>query len=218
VSRFRVLFLDLDDTLYPNSSGLWEAIRGRIRKYMVQRLGLPPGRAEALGAEYLHTYGTTLNGLMADFRVDPHDYLAYVHDVPVEELLRPDPALRAMLESLPQRRVVFTNASRDHVERVLGILGIGDLIDEMVDILALEFHNKPLPDAYRRALLLAGERDPEACVLVDDRVDNLLPATEMGMTTVLVGDHDPGSQIDHRIALITDLPQTVTGLIDSGFS
>jgi FMN phosphatase YigB (HAD superfamily) len=34
------IFFDLDDTIYPNSTGLWQAIRMRIGLYMKERLKL----------------------------------------------------------------------------------------------------------------------------------------------------------------------------------
>ena len=37
---YRVAFLDLDDTLYPPSSGVWDAIGERIQIFMMDRLGL----------------------------------------------------------------------------------------------------------------------------------------------------------------------------------
>ena len=38
---FDVLFFDLDDTLYPSSAALLEAIRVRIDTYMIEKMQLP---------------------------------------------------------------------------------------------------------------------------------------------------------------------------------
>ena len=165
---YRVVYLDLDDTLYPPSSGVWQAIGERIQVFMMDRLGLTYDETTTLRRRYFEEYGTTLNGLWLNHGVDPQDYLAYVHAVPVEELLRPDPALSAMLEKLPQKRVVFTNANREHADRVLACLGVADKVDTIIDLFALGMTNKPAPEAYERALGLIGEKDPRACVLADD--------------------------------------------------
>ncbi len=210
---WRTLFLDLDDTLYPGTSGVWQAIGVRIREYMIQRVGIPLDDADRLRGSYLETYGTTLNGLVANFHVDPHDYLDFVHDIPVEEMLNPDPCLRQMLASLPQRKVLFTNASRRHADRVLRRLGIADVIDAIADLFALEMTNKPEVAAYRRVMALAGEPDPTACVIVDDMLRNLIPAGRLGMTTVLVSHDDRHAPVDRRIASIHELTAALPELL-----
>ncbi len=213
MARLRTILFDLDDTLYPSSSGVWQAIGERINEYMRQRLAIPPERVPHLREEYFRTYGTTLNGLVALHHIQPEDYLEFVHDLPLEERLHPDLELRAMLESLPQRRVVFTNASRKHAERVLDRLGILSTIDAIVDILVLELCNKPRPEAFRRALEIIGEPEPHACVAVDDMVANLQTAKGLGMTTVLVGNHRSDEGVDHRILRVADLTRALPELL-----
>jgi putative hydrolase of the HAD superfamily len=212
MSNFRILFLDLDDTLYPSDCGLWRAIGDRIIDFMTDRLDISVGRADELRKEYFRAYGTTLNGLRIHHHVDPLDYLHFVHDVPIDVFIQPDPELYEMLTNIAAKRVIFTNASRDHAERVLQRLGIEEQIDQVIDIITLDYHNKPNPSAYTRALSLAGEEDPTACVLVDDRSRNLIPGGAMGMTTVLVGEEAIDPHIDFHINLITQLTLTVPGL------
>lgn len=214
MSRFRTLFLDLDDTLYPQDNGLWQAISQRIDEYMVRRLGLAPQAAQALRRRYLERYGTTLHGLMVHHQVDPHDYLAFVHDVPVEDLVAPSPDLRDLLRRLPQRKAIFTNASEDYVRRVLRRLGVEDLVDVVIDILALGLVNKPRPEAYEKALALAEEPDPRASVLVDDRPENLEPARRLGMTTVLVNQDGHGSPGHVQVRSIHELPEALPELAE----
>lgn len=213
MSRLRTILFDLDDTLYPSSSGVWQAIGERINEYMRHRVGIPPQDVPRLREEYFRTYGTTLNGLVALYRIQPEDYLDFVHDLPIEDKLQPNPELRFMLESLPQRRVVFTNASRKHAERVLECLGVRHAIDAIVDILALELCNKPRPEAFRRALNIVGEPDPQACVAVDDLPSNLQTAKSLGMTTVLVGNHYADAGIDRRIPRVTELLRALPELL-----
>jgi putative hydrolase of the HAD superfamily len=209
---FRVLFLDLDDTLYPSSTGLWEAIGERILKYMTEVAGIPLEQAPALRDEYFRSYGSTLAGLRRHQRIDPLEYLRYVHDLPLERYLNPDPEVRSMLASVSLRRVVFTNADRHHADRVLQRLALGSVIDQVIDIIDLEWVPKPLDDAYARALLLAGEEDPRACLILDDLARNVLPAQAMGMTGVVVGRKDlsPGPQ--YRIDSVGELPTVLLRL------
>jgi putative hydrolase of the HAD superfamily len=210
-SPLRYALFDLDNTLYPPDSGLWEAIGARINLYMTERMGLPPAEATAIRRRFLKTFGTTLNGLRLEYAVDPVDYLDYVHDLPLDQYLSPMPALDAMLARLPQVKVIFTNADAAHAQRVLDRLGIRRHFARIIDILALNYVNKPDQQAYQHALeLLAAE--PAECVFIEDTPHNLLPAHDLGMCTVLVGtpagapaDHRAEQGIDHHIDTILEL-------------
>src|SRR6266545_4491981 len=61
--RFTTLFIDLDDTLYPSSTGLWHAIKERMNLFMRERLYIPEAEIPSLREQYFNTYGTTLRGL-----------------------------------------------------------------------------------------------------------------------------------------------------------
>jgi putative hydrolase of the HAD superfamily len=183
---FTTLFFDLDDTIYPNSTGLWEAIRSRMGQYMHERLGLPVDQVPALRRRYFITYGTTLRGLQIHYHVNADDYLAYVHDLPLTEYLQSAPELRRLVLSLPQRRWIFTNADDQHARRVLDVLGLTDCFEGIIDVRAIEFACKPELAAYERALAIAGNPCAHECVLIDDSPVNLAPARRMGFTTVLV--------------------------------
>ena len=205
-SPFRILFLDLDDTLYPSSAGLWEAIGDRILGFMVDVVGIPGDRAPTLPDEYFRAYGTTLSGLRIHQAIDPLEYLHYVHDLPLDRYLNPDPAARAILAATPLRRVVFTNSDRRHTDRVLARLGLTDVIDQIIDIIDLDWVPKPDEAAYTKAMALVGEPDPRACLLLDDLVRNLLPAERLGMTGVLVGRKDLSADTRLRIDSVRELP------------
>ncbi len=202
-----LIFFDLDDTLYRRETGVWQAIRGRIEGYMRERLHLPKSQVIALRAAYLATYGSTLRGLMENHQIDPDDYLLYVHDVPIEAMLRPSAALARMLSQLPQQKWVFTNASLAHARRVLAALGISQHFAGIVDIKALGYQNKPEDAAYHLALKAAGERDAVATLFVDDQGVNLEPAKKLGAGTVLVGTREPHPAASYSILAVEQLPQ-----------
>lgn len=95
------LFIDLDDTLYPADSGVWQDIRNRIDLYMRDVLGIPAAEVNALRQDLFARYGTTLRGLEASMQVDTADYLRFVHDVPLSRYLTPNPELRQILSGYP---------------------------------------------------------------------------------------------------------------------
>ncbi len=204
---YRTLFFDLDDTLYPSNSGLWLAIRKCMNDYM-KRLGLPEEDIPRLRQSYLERYGTTLRGLQQDFHIDVDEYLDFVHNLPLNDYLQADPALRTLLLSLPQSRWIFTNSDKTHAQRVLGVLQIADCFDGIIDIRALDFICKPDLEAYRRAVALAGSPLTQECIIFDDAPRNLVPAKQLGFTTVLVAaDPIPGSA-DFTISSLHQLRQS----------
>ncbi|MBN1667633.1 MAG: pyrimidine 5'-nucleotidase [Anaerolineales bacterium] len=203
--NFDVIFFDLDATLYPGSNGLWPAIGARIDRYMYERLGFDRAQISELRHHYYLQHGTTLCGLQKFHQVDAKDYLDFVHDLPLTDYLQPDPALRAMLLSLPARRWVFTNSDAPHAKRVLRRLGIEDCFEGMIDIFALAPACKPHPEAYQLALQMTGQPIPGRCALLDDSPRNLETAKELGIFTVLVGSNGTHPVADRNLVDIHDL-------------
>jgi pyrimidine 5'-nucleotidase len=204
---YTALFFDLDDTLYSNTTSLWEAILERMMDFMRERLGIPPDEIPELRKTYFETYGTTLRGLQINYSVDADEYLAYVHDLPLEDYLSPDPSLRALIESLPQAKWIFTNADAHHANRVLEILNLKNCFNGIIDVRALGFLCKPDIRAYQRALWLVNGAVPEHCVLFDDSPRNLEPAFQLGFTTVLVGTNEHHPVANYSLQYLTDLTQ-----------
>lgn len=193
-----VLF-DLDNTLYDPSRDLFSLIDRRINRYMEEVVAIPSGEVDGLRRHYWKAYGATLQGLIRHYGIDPEDYLDYVHDVDVSERLSPDLELRASLQALAVRRCVFTNGSRGHAEKVLAALGLADSFEEIFDIRIASYLPKPNPDPYHGVLARLG-LEGARCVMVEDSLDNLATAKQLGMTTVLVGRKpvlDP--RVDHQV-------------------
>jgi putative hydrolase of the HAD superfamily len=180
----------------------------RILLYMTTRMGFPPEEAAALKKHFFLQYGTTLRGLQLEYRVDPDDYLQFVHDVPLEDYIAPDPALDAMLNRIRLDKVIFTNANATHARRVMERLGVAHHFSNVVDIHSVEFYCKPNPQAYQRVLDVIGVPG-SACIMVEDSARNLRPARELfGMTTVLV-DGEKADGVDYAIGNLMELEELV---------
>jgi putative hydrolase of the HAD superfamily len=195
---------DLDNCLYPASTGLFALIDERMGAYIQRLLDCDRDEAKRVQKAHFHEHGTTLAGLMKNHEIDPSDFLDDVHAIPLDRV-ECDERLGAALARLPGRRFVFTNGDAPYARRVLEAIGVGAHFDELHDIHASELRPKPDPHGY--ALLC--ERfgiDPARALLVDDMAVNLKPAKALGMTTVWVdngserGSHAADdSFIDHRI-------------------
>lgn len=217
----KYILFDLDNTLYPPSSGLFQLVGQRIQAWLCERLALEWGEALALRRDYLARYGTTLEGLLAERQVDTDDYLAFVHNVQVEAYLEPDPALGAMLNVIPLRRIIYTNGTLEYAWRVLHALDLADCFERIIGIEQVGLRSKLYREAYERALGLLGARGDE-CVMVEDSARNLLPAKELGLTTVLVQTnsrpralaHDhPASAVDFVVKDVLSVGDIVQDLL-----
>lgn len=212
----KYILFDLDETLYPSRSGLMARISGLMSRYMEERLGMPPTEVSSRRKHYYRTYGTTLRGLQIHHRVDPEDYLAYVHDIPLEDYINPNDELDRVLAEIETEKAVFTNASVEHARRVLTILGVERHFSRIIDVRAVGYVAKPDPAAYQRALEILGTEGDE-CVLIDDRVRNLTPAKELGMITVLVSNdeaaqQDPSEDVDFVIGEVAEIGEVMRRL------
>ena len=188
--QFTTVFFDVDDTLYPNSTGLWRAIKERMNIYMRERMDIPENDVPVLREKYYRAYGTTLRGLQEHHEIDVVDFLAYVHDLPLDDFLTPDATQRSVIASLSARRVAFTNADSAHARRVLNALALDDLFDAIVDVNAVTPYCKPMPESFAIAMRTASETDPARCVMIDDLPRTTRAARELGMFGVLYGQKE----------------------------
>ena len=188
-AHVRDWIFDLDNCLYPASTGLFSLIDERMTAYIQRLLDCDAEEALRVQKDHFHTHGTTLAGLMRSLEVDPHHFLEDVHDIPLDRIERNE-RLAVLLARLPGRRFVFTNGDAPYARRVLEAIGVHERFDDLHDIHASSYRPKPDPHGYE----LMCERfgiDPRQGLLVDDMAQNLKPAKALGMTTIWV---DNGSE------------------------
>lgn len=215
-TKLECLLFDLDNTLYPRELGIFDRVVERIWDYLILRMGFGEEVAAELRKEYIRKYGSTLRGLMIHHHIDPDDYLDYVHDVAVEDILNPNPALQALLRSIPFQKALFTSSHRPHAVKVLRCLGVEDCFPFIFDITLTGYIPKPNMEPYQqvlRTLNVSGER----CMMIEDVAANLEPAKSLGMTTVLVS---PGLVVANGFVdyVIADILQLGTLLKEIGGS
>ena len=199
--KYTTIFFDLDDTLYPASTGLWHAIKERMNIYMRDRMGFDPADIPHIREKYYLQYGTTLRGLQANHEIDVEDYLAFVHDLPLKDYIQPNPALCDVIASLGTRNLIFTNADAAHARRVLKALALDECFEGIVDVNAVAPYCKPMPESFQIALRMAGESDPSRCVMIDDLPRTTQAARESGLFSILYGQDTPHPDAD---AALTD--------------
>jgi putative hydrolase of the HAD superfamily len=175
---------DLDNTLYPHHVNLWQQVDARINEFVSSWLRISNDEARTLQKDYYKRFGTTMRGMMTLHGVRADDYLAYVHKID-HSPLQPNPAMGEAIAKLPGRKLILTNGSVDHVDAVLGRLGLSGHFDGVFDIIAAELEPKPAPQTYRKFLALHAV-DPTRAAMFEDLARNLVVPHQLGMTTVLV--------------------------------
>ncbi len=204
----KYILFDLDETLYPTTNGLMQLIGDRMREYIVGKYGMSRDEAHTLQKRYWNEYGTTLRGLYVERHIDPAEYLQFVHNVPLRDFVAPDPKLRAVLERIPQEKVILTNADAPHARRILDILGISDLFTRVFDVVCFDYQCKPAPIVYESLLKMLPARGEE-CVLVDDLARNMPPARALGIHTILLGNQ---GEADAHIETIYEVADAIANL------
>jgi putative hydrolase of the HAD superfamily len=216
--KLRYLLSDLDQTVYPASSGLLGAIDRRMSEFVSKYLKVEPEEAAATRRELSTRYGTTVLGLLERYALgDPAGFIAYVHDLDVSAFLTPDPNLRAALQALPCPASILTNSPAEHAGRVLGRLGVADCFEHIFDIRFNNYRGKPAPSVYTRVLEVIGMEAGEV-LLVDDRLDYLLPFRDMGGQVLLCaengGNRSAALSLETEniasVASLTELPALLT--------
>lgn len=180
---------DLDNTLYPAGSDLFAQIDARMSAYVARLLDLSVEDARVLQKVYYRDHGTTLNGLIKLHGIDPEPYLEEVHAIDFS-VLAPDPVLNDAIARLPGKRYVFTNGCRNYALRVLDRIGLTGIADDLWDIRTTNFQPKPDRAAYD-AVVRKAAIAPGRAAMFEDLARNLVPAHDLGMTTVWL---DNGSQ------------------------
>jgi len=205
----RAILFDLDNTLYHPDCGLQEAGDRRFNRWIAENLGMSPAQADALRVRTWRQYGATARGLQAEFGVDPREVYEYaVNGLAPDLHLQPWPELGEMLARLPVARYVFTNATGVYADKVLRSLGVREQFNGIFDIEDSGWLPKPAPGIYRNIVSRLGLA-PSQIALVEDNPANLLPAKDLGMLAVLVGEDGTASGCDLQVAGILELDRAL---------
>jgi putative hydrolase of the HAD superfamily len=203
---------DLDNTLYPRQTNIFRQVDDRIRAYVSRLLNVDADEAERIQKTFYKEHGTTLRGLMLKHKVDPDDFLAFVHDID-HSAVQPDPALGAAMLRLPGKKYIFTNGSRHHAEKIASRLGLTGHFADIFDIVAANLVPKPERETYDRFVKRFGVT-PKHAAMFEDLTRNLVVPKAVGMTTVLVvppgtrevfhGEWEYEGRDDDHVDFVTD--------------
>jgi putative hydrolase of the HAD superfamily len=209
--RIQYALFDLDDTIYPRSAGVMGVVSQRIDGFMASRLGMDETLIRQLRPRYWQQYGTTMRGLLQEYQIDAEDYLSYVHDFTVDELLARNERLDDVLAELSWHKVIFTNAPVQHARQVLDALGVAHHFERIFDVRDTGYVGKPDPRAFRHVLAALGV-EGDACIALDDSIPNLKTAKSLSMVAVLVGSAQRMNDVDFAIGTIEEVAEVARDL------
>lgn len=209
-AHVRAWVFDLDNTLYPPAVRLFDQIEVRMTAYVMEALKVSKPEADRLRKHYWHTHGTTLAGLMREHEIDPLPFLEDVHDISFDEL-SPDVDLAARIDTLPGRKIVYTNGCAPYAERVLAARGLSGKFDAIYGVEHADFQPKPDRAAFDRVFGRDG-LEPERGAMFEDEPRNLAVPHAMGMRTVHVApSRADGDHIHHHTDDLADFLSRLTG-------
>jgi putative hydrolase of the HAD superfamily len=177
---------DLDNTLYPASCRLFDQIDRRMGEFISALLAVDRAEAKRIQKDYFFRHGTTLRGLMSEHGVDPDAFLEFVHDIDHSPVLANEALARA-IAGLPGRKLVFTNGTVAHAEKVMRRLGIDRHFHGVFDIVHSDYIPKPARGPYEK-FIAEHAIEPSRAAMFEDIARNLEVPHALGMTTVLVCD------------------------------
>ena len=175
---------DLDNTLYKAECGLFDKVHILMGRFIEEKLSLSSGEAQALRSKYYHQYGTTLRGLMIEHKINPDEYLDYVHQINYD-VVSPNEGLKNTIQELKGKKYIFTNANYGHVEKVLEKLKMENIFDGCFDISESDYLPKPHKEIYE-SFQEKFNLDNSSTAMFEDLHINLKVPSAMGWDTVWV--------------------------------
>lgn len=190
-----VWLFDLDNTLHDASHAIFPAISANMNTYIARVLddGVTPvtqARVDAARLGYWKKYGATLLGMMRHHQVSAADFLKETHDLrDLRAMMRSETGLGRLLQRLPGRKILLTNAPLEYSTHVMRHLDLGRHFAHHIAIEQMHVHRqlRPKPSKLMLSRLLrkygVAARD---CILVEDTLANLKSARQLGVRTVWV--------------------------------
>ena len=175
---------DLDNTLYSADSGIFQKVSELMGKFVSKYLNINIKEAKKLQRKYYKKHGTTLRGMMDNHGVDPDTFLNEVHQLDYS-IVEPNHKLNEELIKLNGKKIIYTNANQQHVNEVLARLELTNMFDDIFDIKMADYIPKPELNPYKQ-IIDKFNINPSSTIMFDDIAKNLVPAKNLGFTSVWI--------------------------------
>jgi len=183
-NKISTWIFDLDNTLYSADSGIFQQVHTLMSKFVSAHLNIDIKKAKELQRKYYRQHGTTLRGLMDNHNVDPDHFLSEVHQLDYS-IVDPNFKLNRELKKLKGRKIIYTNANRQHTNDILIRLELTNEFDAIFDIKTANYIPKPEASPYEQ-IISEFNIDPITTIMFDDIAKNLVPAKNVGFSSVWI--------------------------------
>ncbi|PPR86521.1 hypothetical protein GOBAR_AA34165 [Gossypium barbadense] len=220
--KYDCLLFDLDDTLYPLSSGLAKACGNNIKDYMVEKLGIGKEKIVELSNYLYKNYGTTMAGLRIFTNADR------VHAIKALSKLGLEDCFEGIIcfETLNPTHKNTVSDDEDDVEFLGSVSATNGVANnpEIFDIIGHFADPKPgatLPktpivckpqDSAIELALKIAKINPQRTLFFDDSVRNIQAGKRVGLHTVLVGTSQRPKGADYALESIHNIKQALPEL------
>jgi len=184
IEKIDTWIFDLDNTLYSANSGIFQQIEALMGKFVANRLKIKIDEAKIIQKKYFIKHGTTLRGLMNNHDVDPDEFLDEVHKLDYS-IIHPNEKLHKELSKINGRKIIYSNANKKHIYEILSRLKLSNMFDEIFDIKMANYIPKPEIKPYKE-IINKYEINPKKTIMFDDIAKNLVPAKNLGFTSVWI--------------------------------
>lgn len=203
MKKIEAIIFDMDGTLYrfPDGKDFGAIPFGRAIKNNILTFTKAHFSADETGAQarlddmrtrwgeefslaFEHEHGVPREHFFErTWNMKPRDFISF------------DPRARSVLQGIGLPIVVLTAAPRVWAEQVLRFIGIDDLVGEAI-ITGDQDVRKPNPEVFLQAAALLGG-SPSAIVSIGDQEHtDILPAKQLGMMTLRIGESGTDTQAD----------------------
>ena len=183
-NKINTWIFDLDNTLYSADSGIFQQVHTLMGKFVSAHLNIDIKKAKELQRKYYRQHGTTLRGMMDNHNVDPDHFLSEVHQLDYS-IVDPNFKLNKELKKLKGRKIIYTNANRQHANDILIRLELTNMFDGIFDIKTANYIPKPETSPYEQ-IISEFNIDPITTIMFDDIAKNLVPAKNVGFASVWI--------------------------------
>ncbi|XP_074329860.1 uncharacterized protein LOC141667299 isoform X4 [Apium graveolens] len=209
--KYDCLLFDLDDTLYPVTSGLAAACSNNVEDFMVYKLGIDRNITSELGDLLYKNYGTTMAGLKIFTNADK------VHAVTVLICLGLKDCFEEIIcfETLNPIKSGTVCVGGD---TITGSSKLFDIISHFCQpntsasiLPKTPIVCKPCQHAIEKALKI-GNIDPQRTLIFEDSVRTIQSAKLVGLDTALVGTSERIQGADYVLQSIHNIRDAIPEL------
>jgi FMN phosphatase YigB (HAD superfamily) len=217
-SKYKLLIFDLDGTLYNFKSGtfskskLQKIVLSNAKKFIESQLKLSPKQSGGILKSIISKYGEHISiGLEKDFNLSRSEYFNAVWNIKPIGIIAPNQKLRPFLMSLIKNKyklVILSDAPNIWISNVLNFLNLKNIFKN--DVYSGESNNRKDYGNAFKPLIKKLKYAPKDCVVIGDQEKtDIVPAKEMGATTVFISKTRKSTFADYNFRSIFGLKKVL---------